>query len=425
MPVISGRLRPALGLRDATAIGLGAIIGGGIFVVTGIVAGLAGAGLIVSILIAASISFLTARSYAVLTVWRPAEGSVYTYARLLLAPFAGFAAGWMWIVSNIFSGAAVALGFAHYLAIVLPIGDPRWTAVALIAGFTALNFRGIEHSAGVNTILVLIKVVILIVFIAAGFVFVRPEHFVPFFRSAKGVWSGAFFIFFAFSGFARIAVLGEEVRTPEKTVPRAIFLALGLSTLLYVGVGAVAVGLVGGGELARSASPLATAAKAVPLPGLAGAITLGGLVATASVLLTSILGVSRMAFAMAREGDLPRRFGVLHTRFRTPSFSVLAAGCTVAATAAFVPLDHAVAVSTLATLLNYALANAAAVKIPGRNARRMKIVPILGGLACLGLLAFVSVGELAVGAGFLLTGVAIFLMNRRRRSSCDSNDLTG
>jgi APA family basic amino acid/polyamine antiporter len=235
--------KPSLNLLDATAVGLGAIIGGGIFVVTGIVAGLAGPALILSTVLAAAIALLTALSFVELAAWRPAEGSVHTYARLLLSPSVGFLAGWMWVVSNVFSGAAVALGFSHYLTALYPLADYRLIAALLCLAFTVLNYLGTKHSAVVNNILVLFKLLTLAVFILAGIPHFQPRHFVPFFRPGSDILHATFFIFFAFSGFARIVVLAEEVEKPKKTVPRSIMLALGISTAVYVLVGLVAIGL--------------------------------------------------------------------------------------------------------------------------------------------------------------------------------------
>jgi basic amino acid/polyamine antiporter, APA family len=407
------RLASALGLFDAVAIGLGAIIGGGIFIVTGIVAGLAGAALVVSIVLAAVISFFTALSFIELTRWRPAEGSVYFYSRALLSPFAGFLAGWMWLISNIFTGAAVALGVAHYLIFLLPGVNPRWTAVLLCLGFTLLNWVGIKHSAQVNNILVGTKVVVLLLFVLVGAFHFNPVYFTPFFTSAGGVFKGAFFIFFAFAGFARVAIVAEEVKDARKIVPCSILLSLVLSALIYIAVSSVALGLVGSVRLAASKSPLAEAIQVVGRPALVYAVSLGGMLAMASVLLTSILGVSRMIFAMAREGDLPPFLGRLHAKYRTPQFAILIAGAGCALSSSLFDVTAVVAISTFATLFNYSLANASAVRLGAGRKARSRVFPGIGLLLCLFLMLFISKSLLAAGLICLLVGLVGYFAVKR------------
>jgi APA family basic amino acid/polyamine antiporter len=404
--------RPSLNLFDAVSVGLGAIIGGGIFVVTGIVAGLAGPALVLSTAIAAVLALLTALSFVELAAWRPAEGSIHAYARLLLSPGAGFLAGWTWAISNIFSGAAVALGFSHYLTPFIRLPDVRLVAVLLCVALTALNYLGAKHSALVNNILVLFKLTTLAVFILAGLSHFEPRHFVPFFRPGLDVLHGAFFIFFAFSGFARVVVVAEEVRKPRTTVPRAIMLALGISTAVYILVGLVAIGLTGSTTLARSDSPLAAAMKATGHPLLVAIITAGGLVATASVLLTSILGVSRMTFAMARDGELPRRLSRLHPKFNTPSLSILLIGAATAAVTMLLPMSGAVAVSTFASLFCYALANASALRLPKAAALYPRAVAWVGLATCLAFLFLIPLKTTAAGMICLLSGVIVLGVER-------------
>jgi basic amino acid/polyamine antiporter, APA family len=407
------RLASALGLFDAVAIGLGAIIGGGIFIVTGIVAGLAGAALVVSIALAAVISFFTALSFIELTQWRPAEGSVYYYSRTLLSPFAGFLAGWMWLVSNIFTGAAVALGVAHYLISLLPGVNPRWTAVLLCLGFTLLNWVGVKHSAQVNNILVGTKLAVLLLFVLVGALHFNPAHFTPFFTSASGVFKGAFFIFFAFAGFARVAIVAEEVKDARRTVPRSILLSLVLSALIYIAVSSVALGLVGSSRLAGSKSPLVDAIRVAGQPALVYAVSLGGMLAMASVLLTSILGVSRMIFAMAREGDLPSFLGRLQSKYQTPPFAVLIAGAGCALCASLFDVTSVVAISTFATLFNYSLANASAFRLAAGRRAYPRVIAAVGLLLCLFLMPFISAGLLAAGMICLLIGLVGYFTIKR------------
>ena len=382
-------LKRSLGLLDATAISVGAIIGGGIFVVTGIVAGLAGSALVVSMVFAAVIAFFTALSFAELAAWQPVEGSVYEYARQVISPFSGFLAGWMWMVSNTFTGAAVSLGFAYYLTASFPDLPANVVAAVLCLAFTALNFFGVRKSARLNTILVAAKLLILAFFVVFGAMNANTTNFAPFEPFNAGVLYGAYFIFFAYTGFARAAVVAEEVKDANRNVPRALLLSLVVSTIIYVLVGIVAVGLVGSTELAASNSPLAEAISATESPLAVQVVAFGGLLATASVLLTAILGVSRMAYSMARRSDMPQVLAKLNPKFCTPYYSIWAVGILMAVLVLFFDLTGVVAVSTFGALFYYAFTNASALKLKTEKRRYHRLVPLLGLGTCLVLLAFV------------------------------------
>ncbi len=358
-----GGLRRRLGLFDATAINVGAIIGGGIFVVTGIVAGLAGSALVVSMLLAAVTSLFTALSYAELAAWLPEEGSVYEYGYRLLSPSAGFLGGWMWLLSNIFSGAAVALGLGNYTAALIPGLSPNLVAAVVCVAFTAFNYLGIQHSAQLNNALVVAKLLILSFFVAFGLLFVKAGNFQPFEPLRVGVLYGAFYIFFAYGGFARVAVVAGEIRDAERVVPRAIVLSLAISTVFYIAVGMVAVGLVGAGALAGSGHPLALAIGVTGSDTAVLLVSLGGIISTASVLLTSILGVSRLGFAMSRRGDMPAILSKLHPKYGSPSVSVVLTGALMTALALLVDLSSVVAVSTFAMLFYYGVGDLAAMRL--------------------------------------------------------------
>jgi APA family basic amino acid/polyamine antiporter len=416
----SGKLKSTLGFFDATAISLGAIIGSGIFVVTGIVAGLAGPALVVSMVIAAVISLFTALSFVELTAWMPLEGSVYEFAHRLVSPFAGFLSGWMWIVSNTFAGAAVSVGFAYYLVTLFPSLDFRLIAAILCVIFALLNYVGVKHSAMFNNILVSAKVLILLVFVAVGLFHVKSANFTSSIPSEMGVLRGAYFIFFAYSGFARIAVVAEEVQDARRTIPRSIILSLAISTTIYILVGAVAVGLIGAERLGESNSPLVEAISVIDNPILAYVVSLGGMFATASVLLTSILGVSRMAFAMARKRDLPSAISRLHSKYNTPYASILIIGILMALLAIFVDLAGVVAVSTFASLFYYALANVSALKLKVNTRRYPRFVPAIGLATCVMLLAFVQPSSLTTGLGCLMLGALYYVVNKKFHESPSS-----
>jgi APA family basic amino acid/polyamine antiporter len=413
------RLKSTLGLFDATAISVGAIIGGGIFVVTGIAAGLAGSALIISMLIASVVSLFTALSFAELTAWQPVEGSVYEYARQLISPFAGFLTGWMWMLSNTFIGAAVSLGFAYYLTAAFPILPSNLIAAIVCMIFTALNFIGARQSALLNNVLVAAKLLVLAFFVIFGAVYINTANFGTFAPFNAGVLYGACFIFFAYAGFARVAVVAEEVKDPKRNVPRALLLSLVVSTIVYILVGIVAVGLIGPSELSVSNSPLTEAIGATGSLLAMEIVSFGGLLATASVLLTSILGVSRMAYSMARRKDMPQALSRLHRKFYTPYYSIWIVGTLMAVLVLFVDLTRVVVISTFASLFYYALANIAALKLKAQNRRYHRLVPALGLSTCLVLLVFIlfaSTQAWIIGVIALIAG-AVYYGAREARSN--------
>jgi APA family basic amino acid/polyamine antiporter len=411
------RLKPKLGMWSAAAINIGAIIGGGIFVVTGIVAGVAGSAFVISMVLAAVIALLTALSFAQLTTWQPVEGSGYEYVRQLVSPFAGFCSGWMWMIGNTFAGAAVSLGFAYYLAAAFPGLPVKVVAVVMCLAFTALNSIGIRQSAILNNVLVIVKLAVLAFFVAFGVLFVKSANFQPFQPFSGGVLFGAYYIFFAYAGFARATIIAEEVEDARRNVPRAVVLSLIISTVVYILVGTVAVGLVGAGSLAPSntSSPLTYAMTATGSSLAVEVVAFGGLVATASVLLTGILGVSRMAFSMSRRDDLPRALNVLSVRFGTPYASIWIIGILMALLAYFVDLTGVVVVSTFSLLFWYVLVNLSAFRLRCEKRICPRWMPVLGLSTCLLLLItvlFVAPFAWIVGLACLLVG-AVFYFARR------------
>ncbi|UCF45529.1 MAG: amino acid permease [Candidatus Bathyarchaeota archaeon] len=390
---------------------VGAIIGGGIFVVTGIVAGLAGSALPISILIAGIIALFTALSFAELTTWQPVEGSVYEYARQLISPFSGFLAGWMWMLSNTFTGAAVSLGFAYYLKAAFPSLPSNVIAAILCIAFTALNFVGARQSALLNNILVAAKLLVLAFFIIFGAVHTTTTNFLPFAPFNAGVLYGAYFIFFAYTGFARVAVVAEEVKDAKRNVPRALLLSLAIATIVYILVGIAAIGLVGPANLAASNSPLAEAISVTGSPLAVQIVSFGGLLATASVLLMAILGVSRMAYSMARRRDMPQVLTKLHHKFGTPYYSIWIIGVLMAVLVLFFDLTGVVPISTFASLFYYALTNMAAFKLKTEERRYSRLIPEMGLITCLVLLVFILFAApkaLTIGVICLITGAVYY-----------------
>ena len=407
-------LKREIGLFGATALGIGAIIGSGIFVVTGIVAGVAGPAMIISVVIAGVIAVFSAMSVAELAAFLPEEGGTYAYAQRLISPFAGFIAGWIWIFSNIFVGAAVSLGFAHYFATIFPAIPVKIIALLICLIFLAINYIGLKESLLFNNILVTAKVLILLFFVAFGLGFFRPGNFTPFMPAGSiGVLSGAALIFFAYTGFARVTIMAEEVKDPVKTIPRSIYLALGISTVVYLLVSIIAIGLAGAPALAQSGSPLADALSMTGSPGAVLLVSAGAMIATASVLLTTIMGISRIVFSMARSHDLPLLFERIHPRFGTPHYAIAVTGAGMIAALLLADLALVVAVGTFAMLIYYLIANIAAFRLTTDHRLYPPWVPAIGALSCIGLVAFLSPGSWIIGCIGILFGGAWFFFRKR------------
>jgi APA family basic amino acid/polyamine antiporter len=407
-------LKREIGLFGATALGIGAIIGSGIFIVTGIVAGMAGPAMIISVLIAGLIALFSAMSVAELSVYLPEEGGTYAYAQKLISPFAGFIAGWIWVFSNIFVGAAVSLGFAHYFATLFPALPVKGIAVIICLIFLIINYIGLKESTILNNILVILKVLILLFFIAFGLGFFSSTNLTPFAPvGIFGILNGAALIFFAYTGFARVTIMAEEVKDPRITIPRSIYLALAISTVLYIFVSIIAVGLVGTSALSQSGSPLADAIRVTGSSPAVLLISTGAMIATASVLLTTIMGISRIVFAMSRKGDLPAFLNRVHPRFNTPHYAIWISGACMIAAILLADLMLVVAVSTFAMLVFYLIADISAFRLPSDYQQYPRIVPVIGAVSCIALIGFLTANSWIVGCIGLAIGIVYYGIKRQ------------
>ena len=405
----ASRLTRRLGMTDAVVIGLGSMIGAGVFAAIAPAARAAGTGLLVGLAVAALVAYCNATSSAQLAALYPESGGTYVYGRKRLGLFWGFLAGWGFVVGKLASCAAMALTFAHYAAPSLA----RPLAVAAVLALTVVNTLGIRKSALLTRTIVAVVLVALAIVVGAVLFGGRVEasRLWPLqVGSAHGVLQAAGFLFFAFAGYARIATLGEEVVEPRTTIPRAIPIALGITLAVYVAV-AVSVLLVLDAEaVAVSSAPLADAVEAGSLSSLAIVVRIGATVASLGVLLSLLLGVSRTAFSMASNGDLPRVFEAVHPRFRVPHRAEVAVGLVVAATVLLADVRSAIGFSSFAVLTYYAIANAAALTLRGDERRWPRGLAILGLLGCAALAFSLPLLSVAVGSGVLVVGAAVFLL---------------
>ncbi|MEH0824690.1 MULTISPECIES: APC family permease [unclassified Micromonospora] len=393
------RLRRRLGVPDAVVIGLGSMLGAGVFVVFAPAAAAAGgAGLLVALALAGFIAFCNATSSARLAARYPESGGTYVYGRERLNPFAGFLAGWGFVVGKTASCAAMALTIGAYL---WP-GQARLVAVAAVLAVTAVNLRGIGKTAAATKVLVVVVLAVLALVAIAGVAAgdVRLDRLTESGGSARGVLTAAGLLFFAFAGYARIATLGEEVRDPERTIPRAVPLALGVVLAVYLLLAVVTVGALGADRLAGSAAPLVDVVTAAGLPGLAWVVRTGATVAVTGVLLSLLAGVARTLLAMARRHDLPGALAAVHPVHQVPHRAELAVAAVVIAVVAIGDVRGAIGFSSCTVLVYYAITNASALTL-GRDPARKLPVRALAGVGLVGcLLLAVNLPPASVLAGF-------------------------
>jgi len=408
----------ALTLLDATSIGFGAIIGAGIFVILGVATSLAGPGVLLSVIIAGAVSLFTAFSFSALSSEIPKEGGPYEYAYEVFSPFIGFLTGWMLTFGQIVMGATVAIGLATYLALFLPLSIKLVAAGACLV-FTLLNLVGVKESATVNNGLVAFKVLVLLFFIAVGVSYIQTSNFQPFLPNGfSGVVSGAAIIFFAYLGFGRVAAISEEVKNPEKNIPLSIMLALGISFIIYLLVSLTAVGISGYGRLAASGSPLADAMGITGNNLAKFVVSLGAIVATASVLITTIMGVSRIPFAMARNRQAPESITRIHPGFGTPYISVLLIGLLMTALVFMGDLKQVASVASVSIISVHVLVNYAAIVVSKKGAKYKipfyPLTPLLGIASCAALTLSLLPETWVVESVVLLAGIAFYLIIRAR-----------
>ncbi|MEO3772379.1 APC family permease [Micromonospora sp. B9E7] len=410
------QLSRRLGVPDAVVIGLGSMLGAGVFVVFGPAAAAAGgAGLLPALVLAGFVAFCNATSSARLAARYPESGGTYVYGRERLGPFAGFVAGWGFVVGKTASCAAMALTIGAYL---WP-GQARLVAVGAVLAVTAVNLRGIGKTATATKLLVALVLTVLALVAVVGVVG-GPVHLDGLTEpggSARGVLTAAGLLFFAFAGYARIATLGEEVRDPQQTIPRAMPLALGLVLVIYLALAVVTLGVLGADRLAGSAAPLVDVVTAAGLPGLAWVVRAGATIAVVGVLLSLVAGVGRTTLAMARRRDLPGALAAVHQVHQVPHRAELAVAAVVIAVVMLGDVRQAIGFSSCTVLVYYSITNAAALTLGRESGRRLPVQVLAGlGLAgCLLLAVNLPVTSVLAGFGVLAAGAAWYALRLARR----------
>ncbi len=408
------KLKRVLGLNDAIGVGLGAIIGAGIFVVTGVAAGVSGASFIVGLMIAGLIASFNGLSSAQLAAVYPQSGGTYEYGYQLLNPSFGFSAGWMFLISKLSAAGIVAIGFGSYFFQLVPIFSPLTYSIAAVVILTIANLVGIRKAGMVNLIIVLVTLLSLIYFVVGGIGSVKASNFTPFAPfGVMGIAESTAILFFAFTGYARIATLAEEVVEPKKTIPRAVIVTIISAIVLYAAVSVVATGAIGAEGMAQSKSPLQVASNAMAAPGISTIITIGASTAMLGVLLSQILGISRMLLAMGRRNDLPHFFEKIHSKTAVPHIGILITSAVILAITVLGTFEFVVRAATFTILLYYSITNIAAIRQPNQQQLYSKAIPYLGLVGCIAMSISLPLNVVVSGIALLAIGFAVRYLVKR------------
>ncbi len=407
------RLARRLGTFDAVVIGLGSMIGAGVFAAIGPAAEAAGGGLLIGLGIAAVVAYCNATSSARLAAVYPSSGGTYVYGRERLGHLWGYLAGWAFVVGKTASCAAMALTFGAYVA-------PDWEralAVGAVVALTAVSLLGVTKTAWVTRAIVTVVLASLATVVVAalssdpstsnvGSLTVGGVH---------GLLQAAGLLFFAFAGYARIATLGEEVIDPARTIPRAIPIALGITLVVYATVALTALLAVGPVALATSSAPLVTVVEAGRLTFAAPIVRIGAAVASLGVLLSLLAGVSRTAFAMAGERDLPGWLAAVEPTRRVPHRAQLVIAAAVVVVVMAADVRGAIGFSSFAVLFYYAVANASAWTLPNTGRRWGRGLAALGIVGCAALCLSLPASSVVIGSAVVAVGAGIWITGRLRQ----------
>lgn len=403
---------------DASVIGLGSMIGAGIFAAFTPAAAAAGSGLLIGLLVAAIVAFCNATSSAQLAAVYPTSGGTYVYGRERLGSWPGFLAGWGFVIGKTASAAAMAMTFAAHAA---PSGRERPVAIAAVLVLAAVNYFGVTRTAAVTRVIVVVVLAALAIGVAAawGGPARAPSGILGAGLLAHG-WYGilqsAGLLFFAFAGYARIATMGEEVRHPERTIPRAIVIALGISVLVYAVIAVTLLATLGPGGVASHVAPLAAAVDAGSLPWVGFVVRFGAAAASLGALLALIAGLGRTSLAMARERDLPQWLSAVHPRYRVPHRAEMVLAVVICAVISVADLREAIGFSSFGVLIYYLVANAAAFTQPAVDRRYPQALQVLGAGSCVALIATLPPLSVAIGIVMFAAGIVLRLIRIGRDS---------
>jgi APA family basic amino acid/polyamine antiporter len=363
---------------------------------------------LIGLAVAGVVAYCNATASAQLAAAYPTSGGTYVYGREQLGPWWGFLAGWSFVIGKTASCAAMALTFAAYA---VPPAWQRPVALTAVVALAAVNHRGVTRTAGLTRMIVAVVLAALAVVVAASLAGGQADLA----RSAAadlrggvyGVLQSAGLLFFAFAGYARIATLGEEVRDPQRTIPRAITLALGVALAVYAVVGTSVLLALGPDRLATSTAPLADAVRVGSWHWARPVVAVGGAAAALGALLALIAGISRTTLAMARNGDLPRPLAAVHPRHQVPHRAGIALAAVVGLLVLAVDLRSAIGFSSFGVLLYYLIANLAAFTQPPQQRRHPRWLQAVGVAGCALLAVTLPWTSVVTGLVVLAVGIAL------------------
>lgn len=419
-PAPAGELRRSLGLVDAVSIGLGSMIGAGVFAVWAPAARSAGGWLILSLLIAAGIASANAMSSARLAAVHPESGGTYVYGTRQLGPIWGYLAGWCFIIGKTASCAAMAMVVGSYL---WP-EQTRLISVLAVVLVTGLNLTGVQRSATTSRVIVSVVLLVLAVTVVVGWQFAGEqagcgaECADSGIGGAYGVLQAAGLLFFAFAGYARIATLGEEVRDPARIIPLAVLICVGVTFALYLALGIVLMEALKPEGLAASAAPVADLARLAGPGWMVWVIAGAAAIAALGSLLNLVLGISRTTLAMARDRYLPWPLARISPANGVPAVAEIVVGVVVLVTVLLVDLRGAIGFSSFGVLLYYAIANASALTLRGGQ-RLPPAIPLLGLAGCLVCAWTLPWRSVAAGAVVVLIGLVIYVVRHVGRPATE------
>lgn len=418
------QLKRELGVLGATLMGLGSIVGTGVFVSIGIAAEIAGPAVILAIAIGAVVATCNGLNSAQLAANHPVSGGTYEYGYKYLNSWLGFTAGWMFLLAKTASAATAALGFAGYLLNITGLSS-AWavpTALLAVVVLSLIVLSGIRRSNIANIAIVSVTLLSLIFFVITCLpraVTVGADNLTPFFTGDWGrVLQASALMFVAYTGYGRIATMGEEAREPRKTIPKAMIVCLVLTMLLYiavaiVGIGAVGADVLGEATLQKQAAPLEVAVRSVVGSSGAIVIAVGAVTAMLGVLLNLILGLSRVLLAMGRRRDMPRFFARLNQQQTTPYWAVLAVGIAIALLVLLGNVKTTWSFSAFNVLIYYAITNFAALRLPPSERLYPQWIALLGLVFCVFLAFWVESIIWQVGLGLIVAGLIWHTIRQR------------
>jgi len=418
------QLKRELGVLGATLMGLGSIVGTGVFVSIGIAAGIAGPAVILAVAIGAIVATCNGLNSAQLAATHAVSGGTYEYGYKYLTPWLGFTAGWMFLLAKTASAATAALGFAGYLLNVTGLSSTLVVPTAMFAVviLTLIVLTGIRRSNTANMVIVSVTLLSLAFFVLTCLpraATVGVDNLTPFFTGDLGtVLHASALMFVAYTGYGRIATMGEEAREPRKTIPQAMIVCLILTMLLYMTVAAVSIGAVGADVLGNAtgqtkAAPLEVAVRSVAGAGGAVVLAIGAMTAMLGVLLNLILGLSRVLLAMGRRRDMPRILARLNQQQTTPYWAVLVVGVAITFLVLLGNVKTTWSFSAFNVLIYYAITNLAALRLPPQERLYPQWVGWLGLGSCLFLAFWVESSIWQVGLGLIVAGLIWHAIRQR------------